>query len=430
MPRGRPLTVHSVAVGSQAEAGGIRAGDRLVEVDGRKVRDAIDWQFYSAEEAFDCVFQRVRERISVRFDTTKGTEVGLDFEPMQFMCCGNHCVFCFVDQNPEGMREAIYLKDEDYRLSFLYGNYVTLTSANRADLERIVEQRLSPLYVSIHATDAAVRKELLGLKLDDYLLEKLRFLFDYGIEVHGQLVICPGINDGHVLDETIETLQTFYPDLRSLSIVPVGLTQHRQGLRDLKPIDTDIAACIIQQVAGLQEAWTNKHGDAFVYLADEFYLLTRNDVPPLSHYGDFWQLDNGVGMMRYFLSEFEASAENFPDGLDRPQRVTMATGMLAASVLQEYVAPRLNAIDGLCVDIQAVPNRFYGDSVTVSGLLTGRDIIEAFEHDMDDSIILLPPNCVNSDGLMLDETTPDGLARTLGRSVRILDELEELWDEQ
>jgi putative radical SAM enzyme (TIGR03279 family) len=326
------------------------------------------------------------------------------------------------------MREAIYLKDEDYRLSFLYGNYVTLTSANRADLERIVEQRLSPLYVSIHATDAAVRKELLGLKLDDYLLEKLRFLFDYGIEVHGQVVICPGINDGHVLDETIETLQAFYPDLRSLSIVPVGLTQHRQGLRDLKPVDANIAVRIIQQVAGLQEAWTDEHGEGFVYLADEFYLLTGKDVPPLSHYGDFWQLDNGVGMMRYFLSEFDTAEEIFPDITSHPKRVTMATGMLAAPVLQECVAPRLNAIDGLCVDIQAVPNRFYGDSVTVSGLLTGRDIIEAFEHDMDDSVILLPPNCVNSDGLMLDDATPDGLAQTLGRPVRILDDFEELWD--
>lgn len=428
MPRERPPIVRSVEAGSQAEAAGIRPGDRLVEMDGHRVRDAIDWQFYSAEDTFDGVFRRGKERILVRFDTRKSAGLGLDFEPMQFRCCGNDCVFCFADQNPAGMREAVYFKDEDYRLSFLYGNYVTLTLASRADLERIVEQRLSPLYVSIHATDAPVRKALLGLKRDDYLLEKLRFLFDYGIEVHGQVVLCPGINDGEALEETVRTLAAFYPRLRSLSVVPVGLTRHRQGLTDLKPVDAAAAALIIEEMGRFQERSFEEYGEAFVYLADELYLLAGEPLPPLCRYGDFWQLDNGVGMMRFFLSEFEEAGKSFPAALDRPGRFTMATGMLAAPVLEETVVPRLNAVGGLSVNVRAVPNGFYGESVTVSGLLTGRDVLDAFRGDGEESVILLPPNCVNSEGLMLDDATPDGLARTLGRPVRILEDFEDLWE--
>ncbi|MFH1943458.1 MAG: PDZ domain-containing protein, partial [bacterium] len=207
------LKVKSVAEGSPAEAMGIRPGDRLLEINDYPIHDLIDYRFYSAEEMIDCLFVKEGEEERICFEELNGQGLGLDFEAVRFRSCGNKCLFCFVDQNPAGMRSALYFKDEDYRLSFLYGNYVTLTRVGKKDLTRIVSQRLSPLYVSIHATDAKVRSFLLGLERDDRLLEKLHFLSQNRIEIHGQVVLCPGFNDGLILRDTVDTLASFYPNL-------------------------------------------------------------------------------------------------------------------------------------------------------------------------------------------------------------------------
>ena len=426
MPREKGLTIRSVAEGSPAEEAGIRPGDRLIAIDRHPVRDIIDVQFYADEDVLRCTVLRGSKKQDVRLEIRDGESPGMEFEEMRFRCCGNHCVFCFIDQNPEGMRPSIYFKDEDYRLSFLYGNYVTLTAAKREDLKRIVEQRLSPIYISIHAANAKVRKRMLGLDRDDFLLEKIGFLTEYGIEIHGQVVLCPGWNDDEVLAETLESLSAFYPGLRSLSVVPVGLTRHRQGLPELEGVDADAAVRVAEDVSARQNAYADRLEEPFVYLADEFYLLAGVPLPPLAHYGDFWQLDNGVGMVRHFLTEFEAAAERFPEGVSGRKRLTLATGMLAEPMLAEHVLPRLRKIENLEADLVGVSNRFFGETVTVSGLLTGRDIRDAFQDKQRDTI-LLPPNCVNADGVFLDDLTPEEISRSLNTPVLILEDFDSLW---
>jgi putative radical SAM enzyme (TIGR03279 family) len=335
-------------------------------------------------------------------------------------------VFCFVDQNPKGMRSSLYVKDEDYRFSFLYGNYVTLTHVRDADLERIVAQRLSPLYVSIHATNAAVRRRLLGIEKDDGLLDKIHVLCEAGIVLHGQIVLCPGINDGDVLNRSIDVLSTYYPSLRSLSVVPVGLTRYRQDRVLLQRVDGRMASEVLQKVMPIQDRFLDALGEPFVYLSDEWYLLADAALPPEAHYGDFWQVENGVGLTRAFLADFENALSAVPESGDE-RRYVLVTGTLAEPVLRRHVIPRLRAIGHLEVDVRAVPNRFYGDSVTVSGLLTGGDIRDAFREEERDTVLCLPPNCLNADGLFLDDATPNTLSEDLGRPVMVLDNWTDLW---
>jgi len=406
---------------------GVVAGDLLETINGHPIRDIIDYRFYSADEVLDCTFSRNGQsrHITIQRDDR---DMGIDFEPMRYCSCGNRCIFCFVDQNPPGMRPSLYFKDEDYRLSFLHGNYVTLTHAEQEDLERITIQRLSPLYISIHATDLEIRKTLLGLTEDDHLLDKIRCLTERGIELHGQIVLCPGINDGEVLDTSLETLSSFYPKLRSVAVVPVGLTRHRQGLPRLKGYDAVSARGVVQNVVKHQNRIHKKHREPWVYLADEFYLLAGHDVPPTEHYGDFWQVENGVGMVRSFLTEFEKSSRRFPKQLNKESRYTLVTGVLAGPILEKFVLPVLSRAKNMDVRLKVVPNSFYGETVTVSGLLTGGDIIQAFQGDDDMATVLLPPNCLNDDGLFLDDRTPADLTAILGRPIRILNRFDELYN--
>ena len=427
MPKRTSLLIENVTVGSPAEKVGVRPGDRILEINGHPIRDIIDVRFYSADELLDCTFLRGDIKRWIRFRTEEGQGLGLEFEPMHFLACGNRCIFCFVDQNPEGLRSSLYFKDEDYRLSFLYGNYVTLTHVGEEELDRIVDQRLSPLYVSIHATDSEVRGVMLGLKKKDGLLDKLRFLGENNIEIHGQIVLCPGYNDEKILRDSLETLSTFYPRLRSLSVVPVGLTCHRHDLSRLREVDFPSAVQTLEIVEGFQDLFTKRLGDPFVCLSDEFYLMAGEPLPPLEHYGDLWQVENGVGLTRSFLEEFARLTEEFPEKLDQPRRFVLVTGTLAGPILEREILPRLRRIGNLRVDMRVVVNRFFGESVTVSGLLTGRDIIDVFREDEDEGVLLLPPNCLNGDGLFLDDLSPRDLSRELNRTVVVSEDFKHIW---
>jgi putative radical SAM enzyme (TIGR03279 family) len=347
---------------------------------------------------------------------------------MAFRACGNKCIFCFSDQNPQGLRKSLYFKDEDYRLSFLFGNYVTLTRVGRDDLERIAEQRLSPLFVSIHAFDLEVRKKLLGFKRDDHLWDKLRFLAGSGIELHGQIVLCPGINDGDVLDRTVSACAELYPSLQSLALVPVGLTRHRQTLRPLDRFDAARAKGMVAWAQEIQNRYKKRFSEPFVYLSDEFYLLSKNPLPSPRHYGDFWQSENGVGMTARFLAAFRKSSRSFPKSLRRPARIVLVTGGLAAPVLKKMILPVLNRIRRLRAEVIAVPNRFYGETVTVSGLLAGRDIARALKTTAKNAVAFIPSNCLNHDGLFLDDWTVDALGKAAGRTVRVLDGFDGFWE--
>ncbi len=413
-----PLRIEHVTGGSPAARAGVKSGDRLLALNGHPVRDIIDVLFYAEDGPSVCMFQTREGQKRVALEGV-GEESGLVFAPMRTMRCGNACVFCFIDQNPAGLRPTLYVKDEDYRLSFLHGSYVTLSNIGKQGLDRIIAQRLSPLYVSIHALDLEKRKKLLGLRRDDRLHKKMRALLDAGIELHGQIVLCPEWNDGEELERTVEGLAPYYPGLRTLSVVPVGLTLHRQGLAPLRSVQKREAADLLDRYGLWQRAHQKTHGESFLFFSDEFYLLAGRALPPVRRYGDFWQVENGVGMTALFLSRFQQASRGFPRKCRNRSHWIMVTGRLAEPVLAKHVIPRLSRIGNMKVTLLGVTNRFYGESVTVSGLLAGCDILDALRAAPRDAAVLLPPNCLNPDGLFLDGTTPQEIASALGREIRI-----------
>jgi len=417
-----------VPAGSGAEAAELRPGDRLVSINRHTVRDLIDFQFHASDDLLDCVFRRDSKSVRVRIPRSGLDAFGLRFEPMRFRGCGNHCEFCFVDQNPKGLRETLTFKDEDYRLSFLYGNYVTLTRVDRKDLRRIAEQRLSPLYVSVHAADAGVRARLLGIRKDDRLFEKIRFLSGHSIQMHAQIVVCPGVNDGAELVRTVQALSRFRPQMRSVAVVPVGLTRHRRNLPRIPAVDGSTASQILGLLGPLQNRFMKETGEPFAYGADELYLLAGESIPSSAHYGDFWQQDNGVGMVRSFIEEFRRTRRRFPAAFEQRSRYAVVTGKLAGPVLNRKVMPFLARIGNSGFRLVEVPNRFFGESVTVSGLLTGQDIAEALAGIPADHTGLLPVNCLNSDGLFLDGWTVERLSSHSRREIRVIESFDRFWE--
>jgi len=424
------LKIKSVLSKSLASEFGLKPNDRLLAVNGHFIRDWIDLQFYTEEKDLDCLFVRNTDSFRIRIPKSQWANLGIEFEPMRFRACGNHCIFCFVDQNPKGMRKTLYFKDEDYRLSFLYGNFVTLTRVTKEDLSRIVNQRLSPLYISIHAIDSKIRKTLLGISQEDRILEKIEFLTRHHIQIHGQVVFCPGFNEGPILTETITRLSQFFPEFRSLAIVPVGLTKHRQRLPRLDPVTREKAREVIETVQPFQKNFQRQWGESFVYLADEFYLLANFPIPPASHYGEFWQIDNGVGMVRHFLDTFKKQSRKFPRKLSSPLHVKVVTGVLAGPILKASVEPVFRRIQGMTLDLCVVSNRFYGESITVSGLLTGQDIWRALHKMPGDWIGLIPANAVSvieGETRFLDDWPVSFLSQKLGKKLLVLESFGELW---
>jgi putative radical SAM enzyme (TIGR03279 family) len=423
------LKISSIKKGSQADSEGLLAGDELLAVNGQPVRDDIDLMFYGAE---DMVYLTVRREGHVFEAACNGyEELGVEIEPMQVMNCGNNCLFCFVDQNPPGMRNAVYIKDEDYRFSFLHGAYVTLTTLSEKDIARIIEQRLSPLYISVHATEPDVRRKILGIKRDDRLMEKIDRLLENSIHLHCQIVVCPGINDGFVLEKSIRDLAGRYPGILSLAVVPVGLTTHREGLFPLRAANAQDARETIELVDRLRAELyhppsfihPSDGGDSegeldygFVYCSDEWYCRAGMDIPEADYYDDFPQIENGVGMIREFLDAVER-LETSSGKLRYNGKAVIVTGFSMAPFMEQFAKRLCNFTTGLDVRIRVVPNRFYGESVTVSGLLTGRDIISALQGIESDETVLLPPNCLNAEGLFLDDLSPEDVSSELGVNV-------------
>jgi len=406
---------------STAAEAGLKIGDDLIIINEEPIRDLIDFRFHVADEILDIEVLRQGKTLFFEIEKDYDDSLGIIFEEIKYRCCGNECIFCFVDQNPIGLRESLYFKDEDFRLSFMYGNYVTLTNVSRPDLKRIVEQRLSPLYVSVHSTDLEIRKFLLGLKKDDHLLDKIRFLSENRIELHAQIVLCPAINDGKSLNKTIDDLAEFYPQLKSIAIVPVGLTRYRQNLYSLKPVTPAYAASLILQMEKIAQQFKQRWDDYFIYLADEFFLLAEMELPPAERYDEFPQIENGVGLARDFIDRFEEQSSHFPHRIKTSLELTLVSGVLAAPIINRWLVPRLNKIENLTAKVQTIENQFYGNSVTVTGLLTGQDIFNQLRDQASSDIILLPANCINFDGLFLDDWTPAMLQAQLQRPVKISD---------
>ncbi len=414
------VKIESIDPGSIAEEMGLQAGDRLRRINGERVSDILDFRFLITEDEVELEIERDGQLLVFEVEKEPDDTLGINLEPIKVRMCGNDCPFCFVDQNPAGMRKALYFRDEDYRLSFLSGHYVTLTNLSKRDLDKIVTQRLSPLYVSVHAIRPEVRRFLLGIRHDDRLLEKMDFLTGHGIELHTQIVVCPTINDGEVLDETLRTLESYYPQVRSVALVPLGLTRHREGLTPLKPVTPQYARELVALADRYGKEFRDRLGMYFVYPSDEFYITAGLPIPDRERYDTFEQFENGVGMVRTLLDDFAALAPKLPQALPEPRRIRLVTGALMADILREEIVSRLRAVQNLEVEMTVVRNRFYGDTIRVTGLLTGQDIFAALEKEAPVDRIYLPRNCVNDEAIFLDDWKLSELESRLGTPVRAI----------
>jgi putative radical SAM enzyme (TIGR03279 family) len=415
------MKIKSVQSGSIASAHPIQPGNELLEINGHPISDVIDYRFYSSDPALSLKLKNKKGRTKkIKLRKAPDQDLGLEFCQIRYKSCRNNCIFCFVHQLPKGMRKSLYFKDEDYRLSFLHGNFITLTNLSNADIDRIIEQRLTPLYVSVHTTDHNLRKKIFRNPKMPEVMPIIKRLAKDGIEMHTQIVLCPGINDGEYLERSVGELAAFYPRVKSLALVPVGLTRHRRNLPRITPIDKRYSSNIVKLVNRWQKTFRNKFKAGFVYASDEFFIKGELDIPKKRYYDDFDQIENGVGMMRKFLDQFQAKQKLLPQSLSTKLGMTLITGVSAFRLIREVVRDRLSIIPGLGIKIVAVRNDFFGPSVTVTGLLTGVDIVETLRKQRKTGdLILLPPNCINQDRLFLDNMTPQDMENRLGRKVII-----------
>jgi putative radical SAM enzyme (TIGR03279 family) len=447
-----------VEQGSLGEKAGVRVGDRLLAIDGKPVRDMIDYSFQTAEDRVRLKIERDGHKLELRVKNSAGEPLGLEFAEPTFdgiRVCNNDCPFCFVYRTPKGFRPTVYIKDDDYRFSFMYGGFVTMTNLKEADWQRILEQRLTPLYVSVHSTDNELRGRLLGNSSAPDITEQLKRLIAGNIQAHTQVVLVPTVNDGAALEKTIFDLVKLYPGVQTSAVVPVGLAggpgyagdrrrnakAHGRGFDDnalmpMRPFTGPESAVIIEQVHAWQKRFKKEIGTPFVYLSDEFYLLAGHEVPGRAHYEEFDQTENGVGLVRRFLDDWKRVEKKLPDHLERPFRATLVTAELITPTFEPLIS-RLNRVAGLEVNLLTVENKVLGRTVTVAGLLTGKDVIAALEalqasgRDLGE-VIYLPQVMLDKKGYgarFLDDLTPADVETALGRPVVMGSVMSDVWED-
>lgn len=408
----RPAKITKVLPGSIAAELGFATGDAIVAINGDRPRDLIDYQFLCADEFLELeVLDAAGRSHQIEIEKDCDEDLGLEFETALFdglMQCNNRCPFCFIDQQPPGKRESLYLKDDDYRLSFLYGSYLTLTNLTQGEWERIEQMRLSPLYVSVHATEPVVRIRLLKNPRAGLILQQLEWFQARRLQIHAQVVVCPGINDGQHLEITLRDLASFYsseiPAVASVAVVPVGLTKFRPPDDELIPVTAEKAREAIAQVQALQAEFRQEMGSNVVWLADEWFLIAGEELPPESHYEDYPQIGNGVGSIRLFIQEFQEIAdERLIASVEPPRRYTWVVGNAVEKAFQPLVA-RLNLVAGLEVNLVALNSQYWGQEITVTGLLTGADLLRGLQgRDLGDGILLPSLMLKHGDTLFLDD---------------------------
>ncbi|MBC7255134.1 MAG: DUF512 domain-containing protein [Chloroflexi bacterium] len=405
---------------------GLKPGDVLEAVNGHPLRDVIDYRYYTAEEEISLLVARGDERFLIEIERDYGEELGITFTEIVFdglRECNNHCPFCFVRQMPPGLRRALYVRDDDYRYSFLLGNFITLTNLTEEDWARIEEQHLSPLYVSIHASDLALRRCLLGNPSAPDVMAQLKRLGEMGIAVHGQVVIVPGLNDGEALRKTIADVAALWPTVQTLALVPVGITRfHRGGLR---PMVRDEARAVLAIARDFWAAHRASWGCTWLYPSDELFLLAGERVPPTSFYDDPAQCENGVGLTRHLLEDWARIKRRWR-GAQGTHIITVVCGTLIAPILGRLMA-ELASLSGWQVNLVPVVNRFFGETVTVSGLLTAQDVLVALAGRDVGERVILPRAMFGAEGSRtLDDITPGELAERLGKPVSLADTLSEV----
>ena len=418
------VRIFAVTGGSPAEKAGILPDERIVSINGESVTDEIDYQALSASGILKVNIESGGSLRTVLITKNEWEPLGLcldETEAMKPRHCRNHCMFCFVDQLPRGLRETLYVKDDDWRLSLMMGNYVTLTNVCDSEFERIIARKASPLYISVHATDPGIRCMMLNNRNAGSLMRRLIRLKEEGLQFHCQVVLCPGINDGPILDRTIEDLASLYPASQSLAIVPVGLTKYRKGLAPLRGFDATAARNLLDNVKRFQQRFLREIGTRFVYPSDEFYCICGAPIPQDSEYEDYPQIENGVGMLRLLDQEcMEAYGYLVADGMPvrKARKVLIPTGVSAQPFIEKIThryAPKETK-----VQVIPVVNRYFGDTITVTGLIVGRDLIDALKGIPCDQILLCDTMLRENTDRFLDDTTLDEVRIELGAPIRIV----------
>ena len=419
--------IRAVLPGSIAEELELEPGDVLLAVNDHEIEDVFDYHYYTNEEYLTVLVRKPDgEEWELEIEKEFEEDLGIEFECSlmdDYRSCRNHCIFCFIDQMPPGMRETLYFKDDDSRLSFLQGNYVTLTNMSDHDIDRIIHYHLGPINISFQTTNPDLRCKMLHNRFAGDVFPKIRRLADAGIELNGQIVLCRDINDGAELERSISDMTSYLPALRSVSVVPVGLSKYREGLHPLKPFDAQSAGEVIDLIESWQKKIYPQYGVHFVHASDEWYLLAGRPLPEEERYDGYLQLENGVGMLRLLKEEVEETlAEVKPDVETPKRRVSIATGRLAGPFLKE-LGKRIETVhQNVTLQIFEIRNDFFGESITVSGLITGQDLIAQLkDQDLGDEL-LLPTNMIRSgERVFLDDLTIEDAEEALGISIRIVE---------
>ena len=418
--------IDGIEPGSIAEELEIEPGDTLVSVNGSPITDVFDYQYLTNEEYLEILIRKADgEEWELEIEKEFEEDLGLIFENGlmdEYRSCRNKCVFCFIDQMPPGMRETLYFKDDDSRLSFLQGNYVTLTNMSDKDIDRIVRYHLAPINISFQTTNPELRCKMLHNRFAGEALKKVQKLYEAGIEMNGQIVLCKGLNDGPELERSIRDLSAYLPHLQSVSIVPVGLTKYREGLYPMVPFTKEEARAVTALVHDWQEKLYAQWGTHFIHCGDEWYILSEEDMPPAETYDGYLQLENGVGMTRLLLDEVDdALAEETGD--DRECHLVLATGVLAGPFMKRIVAQVQQKFPGIHVDVRVIRNDFFGEKITVAGLLTAQDLIAQLSGTLDGAERLLIPSVMlkNDEPIFLDDMSLDAFSEALHIPVTVVE---------
>jgi putative radical SAM enzyme (TIGR03279 family) len=417
------VTVAAVRTRTPAARGGLSPGDRILTVNGIALRDVIDFHFGAGEESLALEILRDGQRRTVHL-RRRGPDLGLELEaprPAEIATCANKCVFCFIHQLPRGMRRSLYVKDDDFRLSFLHGNYITLTDLGEEELARIEEQRLSPLYVSVHATDPDLRHRLLGQpRMRREILPVMARLARAGIRMHAQIVLCPDWNDGHHLEVSVRELARLHPGVATTAVVPVGLTRHRERLPALRAVTGDEANALVDAIEAWQREFSAALGTRFVFAADELYLRAGRDLPPARAYEGFPLAEDGIGLMRRFNDGFARALRRLPARLRRPRSATIVTGEMFAPTLASLLAKV--QVAGLTLAVAPIANEWFGRGIGVAGLLTGQDIqAQLANRPLGDDVLVPGTALRDGDGIFLDDLSLADLTASLGVPVRAVE---------
>ncbi len=418
------VTVQSVDRASLAEKAGIMAGDILISVNENEIRDVLDYRYYITECSLSLLVHRGPELLTFKIKKGEYDDLGLNFETYLMdkkHTCRNKCIFCFIDQNPHGMRNTIYFKDDDSRLSFLLGNYITLTNLSDADIDRIIKMRLTPINISVHTTNPALRCQMMNNRFAGDVLRYLDRLDENGIAINAQIVLCKGVNDGKELDRTLNDLAKL-KNIGSVAVVPSGLTKHREGLYPLEPFTKEDANAVLDQVNAFGEKMLLEKGMRLVFPSDEFYLKAEQAIPDEDYYEDYPQLENGVGMIASMKGEFEAELEFLSEDYDTEKEIhcSIATGYAAYGFIKELVDILTQHCKNLDCKVYPIENRFFGENITVAGLICGCDLIEQLKDKPLGDFLALPSVMLRDEqDRFLDDTTLEELSQTLNLPVRL-----------